>query len=218
MGRAKLPRKSTNVDMTAMCDVAFLLLSFFILATKTKPPEAVKVMIPTSVSSQKVDAKDKVTVTISKEGKVFLAFDDKEKRKQIVKDLNTRYSLQLTDAELEKVDKAEVFGTPLAAMKSFLNLPKESQAGEKLPGIPALDSSNNQLNDWLASTVSVYQGAKMNLLLKGDGLAKYTVFKNVIDAFKKNDLMKFHIITNQEGLDPGTALYKDKKGNAPKPE
>ena len=40
MGRAKLPRKSTNIDMTAMCDVAFLLLSFFILATKFKPPEA----------------------------------------------------------------------------------------------------------------------------------------------------------------------------------
>ena len=38
MGRAKIPRKSTNIDMTAMCDVAFLLLSFFILATKTKPP------------------------------------------------------------------------------------------------------------------------------------------------------------------------------------
>ncbi len=40
MGRAKIPRKSTTIDMTAMCDVAFLLLSFFILATKFKPPEA----------------------------------------------------------------------------------------------------------------------------------------------------------------------------------
>ena len=37
MARAKIPRKSTNIDMTAMCDVAFLLLSFFILATKFKP-------------------------------------------------------------------------------------------------------------------------------------------------------------------------------------
>ncbi|MFM7710399.1 MAG: biopolymer transporter ExbD, partial [Ferruginibacter sp.] len=34
MPKIKIPRKSTNIDMTAMCDVAFLLLSFFILATK----------------------------------------------------------------------------------------------------------------------------------------------------------------------------------------
>ncbi|MES2777219.1 MAG: biopolymer transporter ExbD [Bacteroidota bacterium] len=210
MGRAKLPRKSTTIDMTAMCDVAFLLLSFFILATKTKPPEAVKVMIPSSVSSTKVDAKDKVTVTIGKDGKVFLAFEDKAKRMDIVKDLNTRFSLQLSPSELEKVNSAEVFGTPLLAMKSFLNSSKENQTGEKLPGIPALDSTNNQLKDWLASTVAIYQGSKINLLLKGDGLAKYTVFKNVIDAFKKNDLMKFNIITNQEGLDPSSALYKEK--------
>lgn len=210
MGRAKLPRKSTTVDMTAMCDVAFLLLSFFILATKTKPPEAVKVVIPSSVSTKKIDAKDKVTVTISKDGKVFLAFDDKVKRKQIVTDLNTRYGLQLSPADLDKVDKAELFGTPMAAMKSFLNLPKDAQQGDKLPGIPAIDSSNNQLKDWLASAVSVYTGSNMNLLVKGDGLAKYPVFKNVIDAFKKNDLMKFNIITNQEGLDPASALYKEK--------
>jgi biopolymer transport protein ExbD len=210
MGRAKIPRKSTTVDMTAMCDVAFLLLSFFILATKTKPPEAVKVMMPSSVSSKKVDAKDKVTVTISKDGKVFLAFDDKAKRKQIVSDLNTRLSLQLSPADLALVDKAEIIGTPLAAMKSFLNLSKEEQAGDKLPGIPCIDSTNNQLTSWLESAAIVYEGEKMNLLVKGDGLAKYPVFKNVIDAFKKNDLMKFNIITNQEGLDPTTSLYKEK--------
>ena len=46
MGRAKLPRKSTNIDMTAMCDVAFLLLSFFILTTKFKPAEAIAVETP----------------------------------------------------------------------------------------------------------------------------------------------------------------------------
>jgi len=210
MGRAKLPRKSTTVDMTAMCDVAFLLLSFFILATKQKPPEVVKVVTPTSVSSKKIEKDDKVIVTLSKEGKVFLTIENKSKRMDVIKDLNTRFSLQLSPADLAKVDKVEAFGTPLGAMKSFLNLEKDAQTGDKLPGIPTLDSTNNQLKDWLASTASVFSGDKMNLLVKGDGAAKYPVFKNVIDAFKKNDLMKFNIITNQEGIEPGTELYKEK--------
>ena len=67
MSRAKIPRKSTHIDMTAMCDVAFLLLSFFILATKTKPPEAVAVMTPSSVST-KVAKDEAILVTLTKEG------------------------------------------------------------------------------------------------------------------------------------------------------
>ena len=50
MARPKIARKSTNVDMTAMCDVAFLLLSFFILTTKPKPSEAVPIQTPKSVA------------------------------------------------------------------------------------------------------------------------------------------------------------------------
>ena len=56
--------------MTAMCDVAFLLLSFFILATKFKPPEALSVTTPSSVSSKMAPDKNVVLVTIDKEGKV----------------------------------------------------------------------------------------------------------------------------------------------------
>ena len=50
MPKVKIPRKSTVVDMTAMCDVAFLLLTFFMLATKFKPDEPVVVKTPSSIS------------------------------------------------------------------------------------------------------------------------------------------------------------------------
>ncbi len=46
MPKVKMPRKSTLIDMTAMCDVAFLLLTFFMLATKFKPDEPVAVVTP----------------------------------------------------------------------------------------------------------------------------------------------------------------------------
>ncbi|HEY4206188.1 MAG TPA: biopolymer transporter ExbD, partial [Puia sp.] len=73
MPRAKLPRKSTHIDMTAMCDVAFLLLSFFILATKFKPPEALSVTTPNSVSSKIAPDKNVVLITIDKDAKVYFS-------------------------------------------------------------------------------------------------------------------------------------------------
>lgn len=84
MGRAKLPRKSTSIDMTAMCDVAFLLLSFFILTTKFKPSEAIAVTIPKSVAAKVAPTKDIVQVIIDKDGKVFLEMDDEGDRKSVV--------------------------------------------------------------------------------------------------------------------------------------
>ena len=78
--------------MTAMCDVAFLLLSFFILATKTKPPEAVAVMTPSSVST-KIAKENAILVTLTKEGKVYLMLGDKAKKEAILQDINTTKAL-----------------------------------------------------------------------------------------------------------------------------
>ena len=95
MGRAKLPRKSTSVDMTAMCDVAFLLLSFFILTTKFKPAEAIAVTTPNSVAAKVAPQKDYVMVILDKDGKVFLEMDEKEKKELIANTLNTTKNLNL---------------------------------------------------------------------------------------------------------------------------
>ena len=48
----------------------------------------------------------------------------------------------------------------------------------------------------------------MNLLLKGDNSSKYPAFKNVVAALKKNDLLKFQMVTNPESAPAGTELYK----------
>ena len=101
MGRAKLPRKSTNIDMTAMCDVAFLLLSFFILATKFKPPEALSVVTPSSVSTKVAPEKDVVMVIIDKDGKVYLSVSEanQAEKKEMIEAINTAHNIGLTDQE-----------------------------------------------------------------------------------------------------------------------
>jgi hypothetical protein len=45
-------------------------------------------------------------------------------------------------------------------------------------------------------------------MVKGDNDAKFPSFKGVIDAFKKNEIFKFSMITDPEGVPPGTELYR----------
>ena len=205
MGRAKLPRKSTSIDMTAMCDVAFLLLSFFILTTKFKPSEAIAVTIPKSVAAKVAPSKDYVQVIIDKDGKVFLEMDDESVKETIANELNTTKNLGI-DAKAFK--KALFFGAPFGSLKAFLALPEDQRKGNLLPGIPVKDSSNNELTGWMTLVRDAYQGKKFTLLLKGDNLAKFPAFKSVITAFKKNDFLKFQMVTSPEGVPVGTDLWK----------
>lgn len=210
MGRAKIPRKSTNIDMTAMCDVAFLLLSFFILATKQKPPEAVAVVAPSSVSTKAAPEKS-ILITLTKEGKVFLMLGDDTKKKEIIEDINTVKGLGLTPAEVTKVSKMSFIGVPLGKIKALAGLETPLGAAQ-MEGIPIKDSMNNEMVDWLRSITNAYAGSDQRkleemLLVKGDGEANYPDFKSIKFAFKKNSLYKFRIVTNSESAPPGSELY-----------
>ena len=209
MPKAKLPRKSTHIDMTAMCDVAFLLLSFFILTTKFKPSEALAVQTPSSVASKLAPQKDVTQITIDKDGKVFLSFSEDAPRKEIMEALNTSRNLGLSEAELTALATGPFIGVPIAQLKSLAAQPKDNWPKMQVPGIPVLDTANNELVDWMRAVKTGFTGIKMNLLVKGDNTSKYPSFKGVIDAFKKVDEMKFQMVTNPEGVQEGTELYRE---------
>jgi biopolymer transport protein ExbD len=210
MPKVKIPRKSTTVDMTAMCDVAFLLLTFFILATKQKPPEVLAVKTPTSVSS-KAAPDESILITLTKEGKVFLMLGDETKKNAIIDDFNTTRGLQLTPTELARLKKSEFIGFPVNKLKSALNTSQEIPANQ-MDGIP-VDSTNNELTLWMRSVTNAYKGEDQSklqnmLLVKGDGDAKYPIFKQVKEAFKANEIFKFRIVTEGEQVPVGSELYK----------
>ena len=210
MPKVKIPRKSTVVDMTAMCDVAFLLLTFFILATKQKPPEVLSVKTPTSVSSKAAPEKS-ILITLTKEGKVFLMLGDETKKNAIIDDFNTTRALGLTSAELNKLKKTEFIGLPVNKLKSALNLTQEIPPN-LMDGIPT-DSTNNELSFWIRSVTNAYKGEDQRklqemILVKGDGEALYPIFKNVKEPLKANEIFKFRIVTEGEAVPMGSELYK----------
>lgn len=206
MARPKLPRKSTNVDMTAMCDVAFLLLTFFILATKFKPPEAIEIVTPKSVASKVAPSKDVVLVSVDRDGKVFFSVEDNDIKKEIANEINTTKNLGI---DVNAFVNAPFIGVPFSQLKSFLAMPEAERKANMLPGIPVDTTKGpNEMIDWMRYAVSAYQGKKMNLLLKGDNKAKYPSIEGVINAFKKTDQLKFEMVTNPEAVPTGTELWK----------
>jgi Biopolymer transport protein len=216
MPKIKVPRKSTNVDMTAMCDVAFLLLSFFILTTKFKPPEDLAITTPKSVSTKPIEAKNVVQIIMDKDGKAYFSVGDesREAKQQIIDLVDEMQSLNLTDQEKAAFMRdGSYVGVPFAQLKSYLQLSKEQVKNFNQPGIP-LDTANNELTVWMRAAATAMQGKRMNLFVKGDNNAKYPTFKGVIDAFKKNELFKFSMITDPEGVPPGTELYRITQGGA----
>jgi biopolymer transport protein ExbD len=220
MGRAKLPRKSTNIDMTAMCDVAFLLLSFFILATKFKPPEALSVVTPSSVSTKVAPEKDVVLVTIDKDGKVYLSLSDNNmaEKKEMIESINTSKNIGLTPAEKANfvaIPNAYI-GAPFSQLKSYLDKNPADLAHVVKPGIPAVDSTNNEMIDWFKAAADAFQGKKMNILVKGDDASKYPSLQGVIIALKKNDLMKFQVVTSPVPPPIGSELYNTQQATGTK--
>jgi biopolymer transport protein ExbD len=215
MPNVKIPRKSTDFDMTPFVDVAFLILSFFMLATKFKPPDVVEIKYPNSVSSKALEEKDGILITIDKQGRVFFTMQTEKKDEDIlkynaIKDLNQGRNMGLTDDEMKNFVRNSNVGVPFSKVKPFLALTADQQKTVQQEGIPVKDSANNELYWWIRSAVNAFSGKKINYLVKGDNDAKYPDFKNVLSAFKRNDIYKFQLITAAEDAPPGTDLYQER--------
>jgi biopolymer transport protein ExbD len=210
MGRAKVARKSTTVDMTAMCDVAFLLLSFFILVAKSKPPEALTVITPNSVSSIPAAEKNVVLITIDHDGKVYFSVSDMNsaEKKNIIEAISTSKGVNLTEVEKKNfyANPTAYIGVPFTQLKPYLDVGAEEVKNYRQAGIPAQDSANNELVDWIRAAVSAFEGKKMTIMVKGDDAARYPSFQGVIIALKKSDQLKFQLVTNPVAAPPGSEL------------
>src|SRR3990172_8970183 len=101
MPKIKIKRKSTWIDMTAMCDVAFLLLTFFMLTSTFTQKEVISVSTPSSISEIKIPDINVMLVLVDPDGKVFFGIDGQDKRIELLKKMGEIYSIQFTDQELK---------------------------------------------------------------------------------------------------------------------
>jgi len=213
MPSVKIPHKSTFVDMTPFVDVAFLILTFFIMATKFKPPEPVEVTTPKSVSTQELPESNATLITIDKEGKVYftvLSQKDQGVYTEVINSINSSRNLGLTDAERANYAKTYLVGVSFSQLKQLLAMPPDQQKNLKQPGIP-VDTTGGDLTYWIQAAKSAFAGMRLQYMIKGDNNSKYPVFKNVIEALKKNDVYKYNLITAPEDAPSGTELFEERR-------
>lgn len=211
MPSVKMPRKSTDTDMTPFVDIAFLILSFFMLATKFKPPEPVKITTPGSVLSAKLPDSNAVLITIDSSNKVYftvLSEKDKSIYDQVIQGINRSRNLNLTPAEMANYRMTYMVGVPFGGLKQLLNASAEEQKNLAQPGIPVMDSTNNELVWWIAESKNAFAGQTLKYLIKGDGNAKYPAFEAVIAALKKNGELKYNLVTALEDVPANSELDK----------
>ena len=219
MSRPKIARKSTFVDMTAMCDVAFLLLSFFMLATKFKPDEPVVVVTPASISTVILPDADILLITVDAKGRVFFSVDNKNIRKNLIEDINSYKNLQLTDAEMNSFAIGGSIGSPFNQIKSYLSAKPDvrSQMDKATPGIPtdtSVKNPDNELAAWIRTARN--NNPKLRICIKADGEAVYPSVQKIIATLAGWKIFKFNLITNLKAVPAGTFASEPQKVTASK--
>ncbi|HWW41448.1 biopolymer transporter ExbD [Pedobacter sp.] len=202
MPRVKIQRKSLSIDMTAMTDVAFLLLTFFILTATAKQPDPLEIKLPSSTYKIKVPDKDIAILTIGK-GKVFFEATGQDIRTAALEKMAAQYKIEFSVEEKKRFSLIGSFGVPLQNLKSFVKMDAAQRKSSGLEtGIP-VDSTNNQLADWILHSrqaVAELHGTAMRVSIKGDAKEGYSSVKKIVDILQKQKINKFSLVTTGEAI------------------
>nr|WP_295934684.1 biopolymer transporter ExbD [uncultured Dyadobacter sp.] len=200
MGKVRPKKHAPHTDMTAMTDVAFLLLTFFIMTATFKSNDA-EITTPTSISQIKVPDDDIMVISIDKAGKVFFGVDAQPIRVAMLDNIGQAKGITFTDTEKAKFALQSSFGFPLNQLKPWLNMPKEQMGQVKQPGIPVDSTGASELADWVYAARKA--NSQLRIALKGDNLSKFPAFKDVLANLQSQNINKFNLITGSEQAPAG---------------
>jgi biopolymer transport protein ExbD len=195
MPKVKIPRKSTAIDMTAMCDVAFLLLTFFILTTKFRPQEVVQIDIPSSTAQIPIPDKDIMLFQIAPDGRVFFGLDDQPTRLKLLDRLSSEYNIPLSDNQKDAFRTLEVWGMDIRSLPEFLDKDPNIRATMTQPGLN-IDTTggNHQVEDLIL--FSRQANNNLRIAIKADKTTEYQSFDKLIKALQNRKVNKFNLITS----------------------
>ena len=201
MANVKMSKKAASIDMTAMCDVAFLLLTFFILTATAKIPEPLPVDTPASVVQTKLPESDLATITIGGKGKAFFDLKGREVRVRALELMGQKYGIAFTEDESAKFALMEGIGVPIASLKQLIAMKSSERSKAGQPGVPK-DSLDNQLKEWVYNSRIAnidINDKELQFAIKGDAKEEYPSIKKVMDILQDQKINSFSLVTGLRG-------------------
>ncbi len=141
---------------------------------------------------------DVLTILISASGQVFLQFDKPENAVAVLNKMGAHYNMSFTDKQKRALVDQPSIGVPMNQMASFLNLKlQEQDAALKTTSIP-VDSTNNQLADWVKYAVEVNEDIKLSI--KADQNTPYPQVQKVMKTLVDIKQNRYSLQTTLKGL------------------
>ncbi|MFM2101642.1 MAG: hypothetical protein RIR05_628 [Bacteroidota bacterium] len=214
---SKKPSKggAPSLDMTPMVDLAFLLVTFFMLTASFRMAEPVTVDPPSSIG-QITLPDNHIMVTVDKDGKLFFGISNAAAKTAALRRMSEKYKIPFTEEQIKKFGGLPSIGVELKDLPKYIDTPESKRMTFKPQnGIP-LDSLNNQLRDWIsfggAEAVKIYNDAKEKAksanqefkaekpryAIKCDSKTKYIFVQDIVEVFTKLKIYQFNLITGLE--------------------
>ncbi len=196
-----MSKKAASIDMTAMCDVAFLLLTFFILTATAKLPEPLPVQTPASTVQTKLPETGLATLTVGKNNvgqSVFFGMKDRDIRVATLELMGESRGIKFSENEIAQFSLIEEFGVPLSGLKQLIAMSNANRNKSGVqPGIPT-DSLNNELKDWImyARKASIeLKDKELDFAIKGDAKQQYPQIRKIMDMLQDQKINNFSLVT-----------------------
>jgi biopolymer transport protein ExbD len=185
-------KKEISLDMHPFADVAFLLVTFFLLATVMKSYKPVVVEKPNSHAEQKLKDKNMLTITVSDDSRVFLGVTGQENRRRLIANADENFAIDLNTEAVNNFALTSSFGVPISDLKNFFNKDRQERQEMTQPGIP-IDSTNNELWYWIREAKKI--NPDYNIAIEGDLDVRYGEVRNIIDLLVSNGYNELNLIT-----------------------
>ena len=218
MAKINKPKSSPAIDMTPMVDLAFLLVTFFMLSANFRTDELVTVEEPNSISDT-IIPETTLMVTVDEAGRYYFGIKGKpEPKKKVLELMGKKYNVDFTPEQIEKFYELSDVGCSIQELPAFLDKTsdqrKEMLSSFQVNGVPG-DSTNNQLRDWFLiakqkmtdfgreeyaeaqskGSNMVPDDFKAKYVIKADSKSAYSKVKQFVDGVREYET-KFFFVTS----------------------
>jgi len=193
----KLPR----LDMNPLSDLAFLLVSFFMMTTTFKTESPTTIATPTSRAELKIPDKNICMISIDREGHLFFGVDNKYDRIKMLEVIGDQNQLVFNAEQKEEFSLINSFGLQFTELPQYLNLPKEQRGSVEQNGIPS-DSLHNEFRQWLIA--ARLSNPRLRFAIHADAEVPFPVINRCFENLRDLNITRFNLITDAKKDDPAT--------------